>query len=254
MKALREFVANHGSDLTTPYGHSYRGFRGDRVICKALAEWFENPEIPDKQIGLNWFKDLPELLQEAFDEFRTLPEWHLERSAYLIDTEGSKFPDLVNIHDDRNRTLTIMCLVDLMSAIYCKVERLNYDQARWLEHEMTHYYNAQWQIIEQSWKRFVKKCYRPFIRRYKDERHSANSGTFGSTRLLTLSSAGRVMFTFARGDEDMTYVADDSDLYGNRAGPNYVSIPYTKCVEMIDDVVNNWDLDKLVRDDEVFFW
>ncbi len=262
IKALYNFANTSGSTLKdVTYGHaSYRPSRGETVLAAAFADWLQESPCPHEQEGLDWFKDLPELLHEAYDDFRTLPRWAEVRKDYDIAADRT-IPSLVNIHEGQlDRLLVVMSVVHLMECLYCQVME-PYKQyfaekmvtGTWLAQSLESYFGAQSQVIEQSWKRFVKTCYRPFMRRYKTDTHTGNSGKFGKTELLTFGTAGRLMFTFRRGDDQLTYVADDSDDFGNRAGPNSTDTRYEVCVSMIDEVVENWYLDKLKKSKGVGF-
>lgn len=59
------------------------------------------------------------------------------------------------------------------------------------------------------------------------------------------------MFTFQSDAGTMTFVADGGDPTGERSGPNSPGAPWQACVDMIDEVTNHWDLDKLQRSDTV---
>lgn len=268
IRALNEFVETNGTKLRdVVYDHAdYRPHRGETILALAFAKWLKNPETPENQNGFDWFKDLPELLDEAYEEFRQDAQWKSVRKAYAVET-GHEIPSLVNIHQGGlDRVLVVASVIHLMTCLYVQVYSQHADRFlsgrvewRWLQNELDSYLNAQAQVIEQAWKRFVRKCYRPFMKRYKTDEHTGNSGKFGNTHLLTFGTAGRMMFTFRRGDAkngggpSITYVADDSDDFGNRAGPNTTNTPYIECVQMINEVVDNWDLDKLQKSTSVWF-
>jgi hypothetical protein len=124
----------------------------------------------------------------------------------------------------------------------------------WLQDKLEAHFHAQQHCIDQAWERFVRVGYRELMPRIKEESHRGNKGEFGSTTLMTYCMAGRCMFTFLRGEDGgptMTYVADDSDMWGVRSGSNATATPYAECVSMINEVTDNWDMKKMKKDAKI---
>lgn len=221
--------------------------RGDRMLMLALAKHLDDPKIPGDQLGVSWFYYLPKMLVEAFEEFRLASKWSALREAYSLKMEGrGEVPDLVNVHvDGHHRHLAVTQVARVIAAVSGEA---------WLYEKLHAIFHAQQNCIDQAWERFVRVAYRELMPRIKVEAHRSNRGDFGKTTLLTYAMAGRVMFTFRRGnDEDdvqVTYVGDDSDMYGIRSGANIPSTPFMACIEMIHEVSDNWDLKKMKKDAE----
>lgn len=249
ISALRRFAENGGEGIYDPvykrpnYEPEYRG---ERTLALGLAKYLENPEVPGDTPGINWYHDLCSHLVDAFEEFRTHEKWDALRKAYKLKTEGSEIPDLVNVHiEGSHRMLVANQLARLVTVLSGEL---------WLQPKLEGYFNAQQACIDQAWERFVRVGYRQLMPRIKKESHRGNKGEFGKTTLMTYAMAGRVMFTFLRGKDGgptMTYVADDSDLYGVRSGNNFTSTPFLTCVEMINEVSDNWDLKAMKKDTKV---
>lgn len=215
-------------------------WRGEAALLHAFAEWLEASPVPSTSIGLVWHRDLPYLLDEAFVDFRKLPRFAKLRVDYQEEV-GDEIPSLTNIHEGGlGRGLVVSSLSRTIARLY--TESSGHDGV-WLENQCESYWQAQWGVVSQAWKRFLWKCYRPYMARYAAQSHSGDAGVFGRTELRIFGCAGRVLFTFSAGDDQITYVADDSDMFGNRAGPNTSTTPYQKCVTMIDEITEKWDLE-----------
>lgn len=290
IRELLRFVACEGVGIRDEYGHAdYQSSRGEIMLVDAIAGYFEaHTEIPDKVLGINWFKDVPAYLVDAFIEFRTDPKHEELRKCYRAEVKCD-IPDLLDIcggfaHGHVTRDLTR--LMPLLAG-----------RGSWLRSELESYFNGEMTVIDHAWRRFIRQCYRPgLIQRIKVEDHRGNAGIFGRTTLRSWAGMGRVMFTFARSDKtpdlsmldqivgfvetegvdaeaklaaieavlmtrrslkhepdthQVTFVADDGDLHGFRSGINYGSTPYAEAVAMINDVVDNWNPSKFIEDRNV---
>lgn len=248
IEALRAFRRDGGEKMWDPI-YERVGFcenRGDRVLADAMALWFAD-NAPGDELGINWFAHLHKYLVEAFDEFRTHERWQTARDAYAYACGGEEIPDLVNVHvGGLHRLLATHHLAYFCAAV---------SGEKWLREHLEAFFDAQQTCIDQAWWDFTRVAYRQIMPRIKVESHRGNKGKFGKTELLTWAGMGRVMFTFRRGkDEDdvqVTYVADDGDEHGRRAGPNNSRTPYEVCVEMIREVATGWSLDKMKRDGKI---
>ncbi len=246
--ALRRFAEVGGDELWDPiYDRvGYRPYRGEQTLALGIAKYLDDPGIPGDTGGINWYHDLHSHLVDAFIEFRTHEKWAALRKAYKIKTEGEEIPDLVEVHLGGLHRLLMVNQVARLAAVL--------SGEKWLQPKLEAYFHAQQHCIDQAWERFVRVGYRQLMPRIKQESHHGNKGTFGATTLMTYAMAGRVMFTFLRGKDGgptMTYVADDSDMHGERSGPNATATPYAECVAMIDEVSDHWDMKKMIRDDKV---
>lgn len=240
---LREFAVNDGATIPDEYGHpNYAPALGETILAAMFASWLEESVIPNDDTHTVWERDLPIYAVEAYADFRTSSRWQASRDRYFDET-GYEIPDLVDAFSGGlHRVLVAYHVCRLMPLLA---------RAPWLRPMLETTLNAQSAVIDHAWRRFVRVAYRNVMPRIKTERHRANSGMFGTTKLMTFDCAGRVLFTFQRGDAQMTYVADANDMYGNRSGPNSPGGPYAECVSMIEDVVAHWDIDKLLPSETV---
>jgi len=277
--ALHVFLST--GKTTTPYEHGeYKPSRGELVLVAAIADFLEaHTEIPDKELGINWFHDLAPHLVDAFVEFRIHPKHSTLRQIYREHTDNEEIPDLL---DMRGRYVWQRVTRDLVKLMPLVAGRCG---GEWLAHELEAYFEGERRVIYHAWRRFLRVCYRPIALRLKTEGNTAK-GVFGRTMLNVDSGIGRIQFQFARTSklpdvelldritnlievsdavaenklaaleallmtrkspivgrvvDDVTFIGDESDLYGCRSGLNFPSVRYQIAVEMINDVVDNWD-------------
>lgn len=243
VKKLRRFANNGGSELyDLVYAHKgYSENRGERILAGAIAVYLEE-STPGESEGINWYAHLHKYMTEAFVEFRARDRWRVTRDEYREAT-GEEIPDLINVHvGGLHRMLTADKLAHLATVLSGEL---------WLQDSLKRYFSAQQTCIDQAWGRFVRVGYRELMARGKKETHRGNSGTFGSTTLMTYELAGRVMFTFQRSGATVTFVADAEDMHGHRSGANVSSTPYAECVAMINEVSDSWRLDVMKKDDKI---
>lgn len=245
--ALRRFAEVGGGQLYDPvYDRTgYNEYRGERTLAKGIAKYLDDPKIPGDVMGINWYQDLCEHLVDAFVEFRSDPKWGPLRNDYLLET-SEEIPDLVEVHiGGLHRLLMVNQIARLCTVL---------SGEKWIQPKLEAYFHAQQRCIDQAWDRFVRIGYRELMPRIKEESHRGNKGEFGKTTLMTYCMAGRCMFTFLRGDDGgptVTYVADDSDMWGVRSGSNATATPYAECVSMINEVSGNWSLKKMKKDSKI---
>lgn len=244
IERLLHFARVEGRGIRDEYGHAdYGSQRGEFVLARMIATYLTRPEIEDRWPEANWFLGLPDLLVEAFEAFRTEPEFEIGRKAYACMTNSREIPSLVDVHTGGiHRVLVVHGIARLMWVL---------SEEPWLRGALEDRFNVQMCAIEEAWRRFVALAYAKLIVRINAEQHRGNKGAFGNTTLMTWACAGRVMFTFQGSEGQMTYVADDADLSGERSGANSPGAPWQACVAMINEVTNNWDNDKLQRCDSV---
>jgi hypothetical protein len=209
------------------------------ILLSALADYLEGPHIVEHD-GCSFFHYLPRRVADAFDLFLGGASYHDLRERYRAAT-GEDLPSWEDAH------------VGGLHRV-CEVQNLCYHLAvcageshAWMRSALTAAADAQRAIIDQAWRRFVRRCYRPMMARMKREGADGYHGEFGETRLETGGSAGRVCFEFRRPGGRLTYVADDSDLHGERSGANTTTTPYAECVAMIDEVVALWRMAAMER-------
>jgi hypothetical protein len=234
IQRLRHFAEVEGKGIPDEYGHAdYRTCRYDTLFATAIALYLE--KMPEDR---HWLHDLPQTLVDAFSAFRADRQWATLRADYCRVMEGDAIiPDLTDtFRGEIRRTLESFHVSRLMSVL---------SGHSWLNEKLESYFSAEMHVIDHAWRRFVRVAYRRLMGRIKKEQHRENKGTFGKTILRTYDCAGRVSFTFERKGESMTYVADGGDMEGFRSGPNSPGAPFSRCVQMIDEVTENWDIGKL---------
>lgn len=240
---LRWFAVDEGRGMPDEYGHAdYWPQRGETVLATMIADYLERPWIEDRRPEENWLQNLPNILVTAFDAFRTEPDFRAGRMLYKHEVER-EIPNLVDVHAGGiHRMLVALGVARLVAVLSGEL---------WLKEACRDRFEAQMQEIEKAWRKFVRVAYAKLIARINAESHRGNVGTFGATKLMTFACAGRVMLTFQSDAGTMTFVADDGDPTGDRSGPNSPGAPWQVCVDMINEVTNSWDLDKLQRSDTV---
>src|ERR1700751_795786 len=245
ISALRRFAEDGGDELWDPvYSRKgYRAHRGEQALALGIAKYLDEPDVPGDTIGINWYHDLHSRLVDGLVEFRVHAKWEALRKAYEAETGGHEIPDLVDVHVGGLHRLLVVNQLAYLAPVLSGEE--------WLQSKLEAYFNAQQACIDQAWEGFVRVGYRQLMPRIKKEGHRGNKGTFRATTLMTYAIAGRVMFTFQRDKSSVTYVADDSDMHGERSGPNGTATPYVECVSMINEVSDNWDMTKMTPDDKI---
>lgn len=250
--ALDHFCDTEGRDTPDGYGRiGMRTSHGETTLMRGLARYLENPAIPAGDRYTNWFTDLPAHLVDAFVAFRSLGNANFAelRTQYLKET-GHDIPDLLDLRAGRyDRAMVVYDLIRLMPVLAAKVTGHQYsprltDSMPWLRQALDGYLNAQANVITHAWRSFIRTCYRPMAKAFKAQLNRGNKGVFGTTTLMSYVLAGRFMFTFQRGDDSdhqVSFVGDDSDLYGFRSGLNFPSVSYAEAVAMIEEVVAHWD-------------
>lgn len=238
---LRAIVARDGVGIEDEYGHNdFRGSRTTMLMADAFADWLEvNAPAEEHQVFVAY---VCQHLINAYTDFRTLDIYaHLRKEYTRAMDRDQEIPDLlVPSMDGLLEGRSIARVVALASGQVTRVRTM-----------IEGYLDAPMMTVTQAWRAFVRVAYRPLIERINDERYRGNSGTFGTTELLTWSGIGRVMFTFRRGRDSVTFVADDSDMHGHRSGPNHPACDFIEAVAMIRDVTAHWDIEKLMRDDKI---
>jgi|SRR6185369_695664 len=248
IERLRHFAKVEGRGIRDEYGHDdYRPSRGETTLATMVADYLERPWIEDCWPEENWLLNLPNLLVSAFEAFRREPEFQWGRVLYASECDGREIPNIVDAQAGGiNRVLVANGVARMMSVLS--------GEGAWLRDACHARFEGQMQEIDKAWRRFVRVAYSKMIARINAESHRGNTGTFGATKLMTFACAGRVILTFASDSGTMTFVADVGDPTGERSGPNTPSAPWQVCVDMINEVADNWDLDKLQRSDTVGIW
>jgi len=232
--ALETFVEHEGRRTTDEHGRQYSLLRGQVTLMRGVLQHLRGTEEPNYT---SWLTYLDRFLGDAFHEIRTSGRHADLRSQYMAEMER-EIPDLYEIHvGGLNRMLVVQALVRLCVVLSGR---------QWLQEKLNLAFNAQSAVIDQAWRCFVRVAYSNMMKRINGEGHRGNTGVFGATILSTFACAGRVIFTFARGNDQMEYVADDGDPVGIRSGPNVSTTRYDVCVAMIEEVTSMWDMSRML--------
>ena len=95
--------------------------------------------------------------------------------------------------------------------------------------------------------RFLDRVYfGPLMNKIDQSMSRYMSGTFGETELMSGVLAGRIMFTFKSGNKSFSIVGIEGstdDTFGLTSA--FECLTYKDAIEMIRDVINHWDIDKI---------
>lgn len=80
-------------------------------------------------------------------------------------------------------------------------------------------------------------------------KHSGMSGVFGKTELQTFATAGRIMFSFWSGKNQITFVGDESNY--TRTGLQSMNCSVDVAKFMVQQVIDNWEASKLQANDKI---
>lgn len=217
--------------------------KGEKTFIEYLLWYFrKDGSVPRYEYG-GLYQHLPEHMLEAWNELRfsTSPVVQTFRDVYIKETDGRPIPDLTNPGSPgaTYRALKIEMVRRTVSdasecpAIAAAVEFYLKAKDLMIEHAL-HRFNIK--VYRQGWRKLVKDC---------DLR--GMSGTFGSTELLSMCTAGRIVMTFVRkrGEErdSVTFVADESDGGGYSTGIQSLDTDYAAACAMLDEVAANWPTD-----------
>jgi hypothetical protein len=268
----------------------YRASRGELLLVNAIADYFEaHTEITDKDLGINWFVDLHKHLVEAFEEFRTHPKHATLRSLYKGQVgTGDEIPDLLDIRGRYAHGHVVYDLVKLMPQLagrmggawleadlqgYFNAEATVIDHA-WKRFVRKCYRPIAHRIKEERHRGNSGLFGRTTLRSYvlagrimftfsrtstvsdvlaKVAELMDTQGVTAENKVAALEAL--LMITPAPDDgpdvQQVSFVGDDSDMYGFRAGMNYPDVGYAECVAMVDDVVAHWDPAKFVENGNI---
>lgn len=229
---LNRFVYKKGVGIPDEYGHSDTIVpRWALLLTQAFAYWYdENPSTSEE------FGHLKHHLEDAYEDFRTLPKYAKLRKAYSDETNGLTIVSLTDSRGGSQRAALVHDVVRVMSIA---------TGFKWLREDLSSYFNAQFSTIDQAWRGFVRKTHPDLIRRVNDSDYRTHEGTFGTVTVQTYVIAGRVTVTFERGGHCVTGVCDDGDPSGIRSGLNHCQCHFTETVSIIQKATENWDLKKL---------
>jgi hypothetical protein len=230
---LRHFVYKRGVGIPDEYGHSDTIVtRGTLPVIQAFADWYDkNPNTSEL------FGHLKYHLEDAYNEFRTLPEYASLRKAYSNETGGRTIVSLTDSRGGSQRASQVHDVLRVLSIV---------TGFNWLREDLSSYFNAQFSTIEQAWRGFVRKTHPDLIRRVNASDLREHEGTFGTVTVSTYVIAGRVGVSFERGNHSVAAVCDAGDESGIRSGLDHCQCFFTEAVSIIREATESWDLRNLI--------
>lgn len=272
-------------------GSSYNPSRGEVTLVRAIADYFDDhPEIVDKDSGINWLVDLGKYLVDAFEEFRTLPKYQALREQYQLDGGEMRYeiPDLLDLRGSYQHGHVTHDLERLMPILAgrCGGEWLERDltcrfgaEAMVIDHAWRRFVRICYRPIAPRIKAerhrgnsglFGRTTLRSYVLAgrimFTFSRTSTVSDVLAKVTELVntadvtaenkVAALEALLMIIPAPDEgpdvqSVSFVADESDMYGFRSGLNYPHTPYAECVAMINDVIDNWDSDKFVENGNI---
>ena len=223
--------------------------RGERPFCLYFADWLKKHPTNDKYyVGTGIFPYLPQLITDAFENLRVGEDESTlsRRQSYLREKERDTLPEILNIESGGlDRVLTISKLSSLMGKV------TGYP---WVETQIESYLKGQDTVLEQEFNGFVKRVYLEGLADlHEQSRTNGMRGVFDLTHLRGFTTAGRLMLTFARKDDNghdshsISFVGEDGDIAGLRFGTQSIYAPLDIATGMIRDVIRNWPQEPNLR-------
>ena len=193
---------------------------------------------------------LPELIVDAFEQLRvrTDDETTRLREAYEKET-GWSVPNITDLGESDNMSMSQSSAVQTTGFLFREITNSD-----WLEDKIDTYCNAQKHVLQQTFDKFLRRVYRNGLFEIISQcQKRGMSGEFGHTVLRTHVSAARIMFTFARkqeeGEVSVSFLAAENDNLALSAGIQSIYADLHTALDMINDVVNLWPDTEKKRND-----
>jgi len=214
-------------------------WKGQRTFTAFLAHYLENLSIPEDDEYDFWRIEpfLHDICVDAFEELRTgTCDKTLEfRKMYEKETEHS-VPNVLDIGESN--------MFQRQSAVQTTIGFLLADvleDDKYISNQVESYCNAQGIVLQQTFDKFLRQVYRQGMFDMitaVDQR--GMSGEFGPTTLRTYTMCGRIMFTFANKEEDVTFIAEEGDPNCYNSGLQSLNADFLGALNLIQDVINHW--------------
>lgn len=237
-------------------GNSNR--KGEKTFVSFLIGYLGGLCIPgdEKYVFYDIVPHIPQILTDAHHEFRTSTEhWVSQLREQYVQEIGRNVANLtdVGVDNDLYRFSEVLMISSLAKKVLGKE-----DQGDYVEQDVLAHSNAQANLLQQVFDNFLRKVYRKgMFEMINSSKICGIGGVFGQTELRTFVTAGRIMFTFARGVEgseeeiSISFVAEDGDPNGYSAGLQSIHAGLVDSFTMINDVTDNWPEDE-EKQKEVF--
>jgi len=230
--------------------------KGQEAFVGFLIRYFEKLHIPNDEKYDFWQIDpcLPELMVDAFEQLRTGDDEATVRLRQMYEKETDH--EVPNITDLGESNILDQCSA-VQTTLGFMLEEVTGRSL--VKNEIDAYCNAQKHVLQQTFDKFLRRVYRRGMFKIIDQsRSSGMNGDFGETNLMNFSTAGRLMFTFARkrdkekdsiyeeggktyyNEYSVSFVVGDGDPLGLSAGLQSVFTDFRTALDMIEDVINHW--------------
>lgn len=218
--------------------------KGQTIFAAFFASWLNTLNIPaDEEFDFYQLDPyLPQLAGDAWEAMRTGNDKFTTkvRKQYEEEVEhgmSNLFELGGNIVD---QVLSTKMVGYILSAVI---------EDEWIQTEVDSYFGAQRRAVEGAFDKFLRDVYRKGLFEIIDQSRSTGmTGQYGSTKLRTWTSAGRIMFTFARPKKQgievsVSFLAQDRDALALEAGLQSVEANLSTAMAMIADVIARWPKD-----------
>lgn len=215
---------------------------GRRTLARFLTEYLTQMEVSkdDDPFGYH----LPHIMADALEELRTGTDKYVVDYRQLFEKEtGYNVPNITKVGegDGLFRTSVVVWLEYI-------AKEITDDECS--GNMVDRYLNAQLYVVQQAFDEFLRKVYRRgLFNLIKEGNNRGMSGTFGETELRSFVSAGRLMLTFARkqndkNEIDVSFLAGDNNPQAYSAGVQSIHAGLPDCLAMINEVIEHWSIDK----------
>lgn len=249
ISGLKRFVATHERTDQVRW-------RGQRTFANFLVYYLENLNIPSDEKYDFWEIEpyLPKLMVDAFEQLRTRTDEKTIHFRQKYESEmGHEVPNILDLGASN--------ILDQGSAVQTTLGFMLKEVTGqdWVGHQIDTYCNAQKYVLQQTFDKFLRLVYRLGLGEMVDKcDRSGMSGKFGETDLRTFTTAGRIMFTFARridknkdsyfkkdgelycNEWSVSFVGEDGDPLCLSAGIQSVDADFRTALDMIEDVIKYW--------------
>lgn len=239
-----------------------RGMSGKLVLAQFFLYYFTKLVIPHDEKYDFWDirPYLSKLFVDAFEELRTGSDIEIVSFRGKYEKEiGGEIPNILDAGDGNDLLKQISSVMNISSVVKDIFKGDSFSL------QIEAYCRAQFTVIEQTFDNFLRRVFRNGMHSIiKVCLKSGMSGKFGKTELRTFTSAGRIMFTFARRkrgktfiygpdnkvievlpyqEQSISFVAEDGDPLCLGAGIQSVFCDFFTALNMINDVIKNWPAD-----------
>jgi len=234
-------------DALERYAHNGKStMKGQGTLALYLANYFDALEIPADQEYSFWRIDehLPELLIGAMDLLCTSEDDHIKsfRLVYERETERPFPTDMIHAQQGNG-------IPQIMVASKIKDIAENVTGNPYIGRKVEELFGAEMQLLHLEFHQFINHVYRRGLYERIDKcRKRGMSGVFGQTKLLSFVTAGRIMLTFGRTQEDLSpsvsFLCEDGDPLGIGAGCQSLYADLRTAIDMLKEVEANWPISK----------